>query len=79
MFEQLNSAILFAIFSVQVRRVRGEHVHIPDSAGTLAQAGHRFEHLSSETAIVYPESFQGRLHLPRIGSKIVHLIGSGLG
>jgi len=77
-FQQPNGAILLAIFRVDARCVCGEHIHVSDLPCTLAEAGKRLQYASSEPAILQCEGLQGGFHVPRIGSKIVHVLRSGL-
>jgi hypothetical protein len=46
-FQQLNRAILLAIFGVDACRIRGEYIHVPDFPRALAELGKRLKDPSS--------------------------------
>src|SRR3954453_18064633 len=72
--EQLDGAILL-LRNSNARRVRGEHIHVADFSGTLANAREIAKQAALATLWILIERPGGRLQPANAGTQRVHLVG----
>src|SRR5438270_11922743 len=71
--QQLDGAILL-VRNSNARRVRGEHIHVADFSGTLANAREVAKQAALATLWILIERLGGRLQSANAGAQRMHLV-----